>query len=131
MTPGRALLAAPLAVALAGGTAGTEDWKAPEAERARANPVAPLPAVLQKGRALYQKHCLSCHGEKGKGDGAAAPFNPEKPSDLTEPERQQALTDGEILWKIGHGRGPMPSWRHLPENDRWALVRYIRSLASK
>jgi len=22
----------------------------------------------------------------------------------------------------------MPSWKHLPENDRWALVQYIRSL---
>jgi len=22
----------------------------------------------------------------------------------------------------------MPPWKHLPENDRWALVSYIRSL---
>jgi hypothetical protein len=22
----------------------------------------------------------------------------------------------------------MPAWRHIPENDRWALVQYIRTL---
>ena len=26
------------------------------------------------------------------------------------------------------GLGIMPPWKHLPENDRWALVQYIRSL---
>jgi mono/diheme cytochrome c family protein len=40
----------------------------------------------------------------------------------------QSESDGELLWKISNGRGPMPPWKHLPENDRWALVRYIRSL---
>jgi hypothetical protein len=25
----------------------------------------------------------------------------------------------------------MPSWKHLPENDRWAVVHYIRSLKGK
>jgi hypothetical protein len=25
----------------------------------------------------------------------------------------------------------MPSWKFLPENDRWALVGYIRSLGGK
>ncbi len=138
MNPGRALLAAPLAVALTGGTAGPEDWRAPESERARANPVAPIPAVLQKGRALYQKHCFSCHGEKGKGDGAAAPFNPEKPPDLTEPERQQALTDGEILWKITTGRKveddvlmPAMAEKIPAEEDRWKLVAFVRTLRAR
>jgi mono/diheme cytochrome c family protein len=25
-------------------------------------------------------------------------------------------------------RGAMPSWKHVPESDRWALVQYIRSV---
>jgi len=25
----------------------------------------------------------------------------------------------------------MPAWKFLPEKDRWALVRYIRSLGGK
>ncbi|MFQ5898983.1 MAG: c-type cytochrome [Candidatus Methylomirabilia bacterium] len=33
-----------------------------------------------------------------------------------------------MFWKITNGRGPMPPWRHLPEQDRWALVHFIRTL---
>jgi hypothetical protein len=29
---------------------------------------------------------------------------------------------------ISTGRGAMPSWRQLPEQERWALVRLIRTL---
>jgi mono/diheme cytochrome c family protein len=73
---------------------------------------------------------VSCHGDKGKGNGSAAiALNP-NPADWTS-KRIQAESDGEIFWKITKGRGPMPPWRHLPENDRWAVVRYIRTLAEK
>jgi cytochrome c len=27
-----------------------------------------------RGGALYQKHCASCHGDKGKGDGPAESY---------------------------------------------------------
>jgi mono/diheme cytochrome c family protein len=37
--------------------------------------------------------------------------------------------DGDLL-KITNGRGAMPAWRHA-ENDRWAVVRFIRTLAGK
>jgi hypothetical protein len=33
--------------------------------------------------------------------------------------------------QITTGRGPMPPWRHRPENERWTLARYIRTLAGK
>jgi mono/diheme cytochrome c family protein len=73
---------------------------------------------------------VSCHGAKGKGDGAAAAALNPKPADWTS-KKVQAEPDGEIFWKISTGRGAMPSWKFLPENDRWALVRYIRSLGGK
>ena len=62
---------------------------------------------------------MSCHGAKGKGDGAAAAALNPKPADWTSKQVQDE-SDGEIFWKISTGRGAMPSWRHLPENDRWA-----------
>jgi mono/diheme cytochrome c family protein len=46
-------------------------------------------------------------------------------------KKVQVESDGEIFWKISTGRGAMPSWKHLPEAERWALVRYIRSLDGK
>jgi mono/diheme cytochrome c family protein len=64
---------------------------------------------------------------QGKGDGAAAAALNPKPADWTS-GRVQDEADGELFWKISTGRGAMPPWKHLPENDRWAVLRYIRSL---
>jgi mono/diheme cytochrome c family protein len=138
VNPSRTRVAVLLALALAAGPARADEWRAPEAERARSNPVATTPATLQKGRALYQKHCATCHGDKGKGDGAAAPFNAEKPPSLADPKRLRTLTDGEILWKITTGRKEegevlMPAMAEkIPgEEDRWKVVSFVRTLAAK
>jgi mono/diheme cytochrome c family protein len=56
-------------------------WTAPDADKARVNPVEATPAALLKGRALYQKHCASCHGDKGKGDGPAESYEVEPATD--------------------------------------------------
>lgn len=111
-------------------------WEAPAAERARVNPVASSPAALLKAQALYQKHCASCHGDKGDGDGPAEEFNTEPATDLTDPAVQARLTDGEILWKMTKGRRsgadvvmPGIANRVPSEEDRWKLVLYVRSLA--
>jgi mono/diheme cytochrome c family protein len=113
-------------------------WTAPDADKARVNPVEATPAALLKGRALYQKHCASCHGDKGKGDGPAESYETEPATDLTDPELQQRLTDGEILWKVTTGLKSgteviMPSiaQRVPAEEDRWKLVHFMRTLAAK
>jgi mono/diheme cytochrome c family protein len=122
---------------LPGAPAEEGDWEAPAADKARANPLTTSPETLAKGRALFQKHCAMCHGDKGKGDGPAAQFNAEPPEDLTSPDLQSRLTDGEILWKITEGRKEddevvMPSMRQkIPaEPDRWKVVLFVRELAA-
>ncbi|MGH7366193.1 MAG: c-type cytochrome [Candidatus Rokuibacteriota bacterium] len=105
-------------------------WVAPASEKAKKNPLPNDPKVVEKGEKVAKVNCVSCHGPKGKGNGpAAVALNP-KPADWTS-KRVQDMPDGEIFWKITKGRGAMPSWRHLPETDRWAIVRYIRTLAGK
>lgn len=105
-------------------------WEAPAAEKAKKNPLPANAATVAQGKKVAEVNCVSCHGAKGKGDGAAAVALNPKPADWTS-KKVQAESDGEIFWKISAGRGPMPSWKFLPENDRWALVRYIRSLGGK
>ena len=105
-------------------------WVAPAAEKAKKNPVPSDKKTIDQGEKIAKINCASCHGAKGKGDGAAAVALNPKPADWTS-ARVQDESDGEIFWKITTGRGPMPSWRHLPESDRWAIVRYIRTLAAK
>ena len=127
----RALLLASL-VAGAAAAGADEDWVAPPAERARANPVPDSPASVARGRALFQRHCTVCHGPKGLGDGPASA----EARDLTDPAVQARLTDGEIFWKIGTGREKddemaMPAFaRQIRAQDRWKLVRYVRTLAA-
>jgi mono/diheme cytochrome c family protein len=105
-------------------------WVAPAADKDKKNPLPADANTIAQGKKVAEVNCVSCHGAKGKGDGpAAVALNP-KPADWTSPA-VQAESDGEIFWKISTGRGAMPSWRFLPENDRWALVRYIRSLGGK
>jgi len=105
-------------------------WVAPAPEKAKKNPLPADAATVAQGKKVAEVNCVSCHGAKGKGDGAAAVALNPKPADWTS-KKVQAESDGEIFWKVSTGRGPMPSWKFLPENDRWALVRYIRSLGGK
>ena len=102
-------------------------WAAPEADKAKKNPLPNDKKFVEQGAKLAQVNCASCHGAKGKGDGAAAVALNPKPADWTS-KKVQDESDGELFWKISNGRGPMPPWKHLTEQDRWALIRYIRSL---
>ena len=79
-------------------------WVAPQADQAKVNPVSPSKDAVKRGRALFLKHCATCHGPGGKGDGPAAAFGMVTPRDLTSPTVQARLTDGEIFWKLSKGR---------------------------
>jgi len=105
-------------------------WEAPAMEKGKKNPLQADAAAVAKGKKVADVNCVSCHGAKGKGDGAAAAALNPKPADWTS-KKVQAESDGELFWKISTGRGAMPSWKFLPENDRWALVRYLRSLGGQ
>jgi len=116
-----------LGLALAGTAWGQTPWTAPASEKAKKSPIPASAKVAEQGEKVAKVNCVSCHGAKGKGDGAAAVALNPKPADWTS-KRVQDESDGELFWKISTGRGAMPSWRHLPENDRWALIQYIRTL---
>jgi mono/diheme cytochrome c family protein len=114
-------------LALGGTALAQAPWVAPDAEKAKKNPLPSDKKVLEQGEKVAKVNCVSCHGAKGKGDGVAASALNPKPADWTS-KRVQDESDGELFWKISNGRGAMPPWKHLPDNDRWALVRYIKSL---
>lgn len=102
-------------------------WPAPDSEKNKKSPIAAGPKAIEQGKKVARVNCASCHGNSGKGNGPAAMALNPKPADWTA-KKVQDETDGEIFWKITTGRGAMPSWKHLPESDRWALVQYVRSL---
>ena len=82
------------------------------------------------GKSLYNKHCKSCHGKEGYGDGPKAE---EQEGDLGDfsSEDFQAQTDGALFYKTTFGRDDMPEYtKKMPDDeDRWLIVNYMRTLA--
>jgi copper transport protein len=93
------------------------------------NPFPPNAQSLATGQALYEQHCLVCHGAGGRGDGpAAGGLNP-PPLDLTV--HAPLHTDAELFAFI-EGGIPGTAMRafggELPDEEIWHLVNYIKSL---
>jgi mono/diheme cytochrome c family protein len=127
-----ALLAATWSAALPSdaGQGGERHWLAPSDAVKRTNPIAPAGRSIARGQKLYDRHCASCHGVRGAGDGPAGQTLPRKPANLQAKARQH--TDGDLAWKIATGRDAMPGWSGmLSEQDIWHVVNYLRSLGKK
>ena len=105
-----------------------EKWTAAPSAKGAKNPVAKA-AGLTDGKQLVATNCALCHGDGGKGDGPAGANLTPRPRNLGD-KTVQVQADGELFWKISEGRGMMPSFKSLPEKDRWSLVHYIRSFAA-
>jgi DMSO reductase family type II enzyme heme b subunit len=90
------------------------------------------------GKALYEKKCALCHGEKGDGNGPAAATLDPKPRDFTKGKYKirttpsgQPPSDQDLFRIITDGmpETSMPPWKVLPEKNRWNLVAYIKGFA--
>ena len=102
-------------------------WPVPDAAKNKANPVKADAATLATGKALYNQHCKSCHGAKGKGDGTKAATLDTECGDFTKDLKGQ--TDGALFYKTSEGRKDMPSFKKkiADADDMWAVVNYMRT----
>jgi mono/diheme cytochrome c family protein len=110
--------------------AGTHTHAAAAAQK---NPVPATAESVASGATLFAKHCASCHGVTGKGDGATAAKLKSPPADLTDAEWKHGPSDGEIFTLIRDGArnaGMKPYRGVLNARETWHLVNYIRSLGS-
>jgi mono/diheme cytochrome c family protein len=85
----------------------------------------------KKGEAIYQQHCVRCHGPSGDGLGRDV-------KDLIVPPvnfqslKSRSKTDSELLLAIKQGVlfSPMHGWQdRLSEQEMRDVLSYIRSLA--
>ena len=107
-----------------------EPWKVPDAYKTKVNPTkADVASTLATGKTLYNTHCKSCHGTKGKGDGPKAAQLDTESGDFTKASFQ-SQTDGALFYKTFEGRKDMPSYKKkIPDQDDiWAVVNYLRTL---
>ena len=107
-------------------------WDAPASAKANKNPLKSNADNLDVGKNLYAKHCRSCHGKSGEGDGPKAAELKTPTGDFTT-AKFQAQTDGELFYKTNEGRDDMPSFKKkIPDSeDVWAVILYLRTLKSK
>lgn len=106
-----------------------EPWDVPAKYQKMENPFPSDADAENIGRTLYSKHCKSCHGSKGKGDGPKAEgLDTPIPDITTNAFKEQS--DGAIYYKTVIGRDDMPSFEKKisDEQDRWFIVNYIKSL---
>jgi mono/diheme cytochrome c family protein len=95
--------------------------KVPQEERAHVNPLAGNTDAVAAGKILFQENCAKCHGENADGKGS-------RPS--LKSDRIRNASDGELSWLLKNGNPykGMPIWAGLPEQERWQIIAYVRSL---
>jgi len=106
-----------------------DEWNVPDKYVNMTNPTNPK-EDLAIGKSLYSKHCQSCHGKEGYGDGPKAA---EQNGDLGDfsSEEYQSQTDGTLFYKTTYGKDDMPEYiKKIPDDeDRWLIINYMRTLA--
>ncbi len=85
------------------------------------------PELIQKGMAVYTTNCLSCHGEKGDGNGPAGAYMNPKPRNFGEGKFKAGGKPEQLFKTVTSGLSgtAMAPFGHLPEEDRWAVIYYV------
>lgn len=104
------------------------DWPVPDKYKKMANPVKADAASIAEGKTLWAKHCQSCHGKMGLGDGSKAAQLKTDPGNFSK-AAFQSQSDGAIFYKTLEGREDMPSFKKkIPDqNEIWSIVNYVRT----
>lgn len=88
------------------------------------------PELLKKGEAAYKTNCVTCHGEKGDGNGPAGAMMNPKPRNFAKDAFKKGDKPEQIFESISKGLEgtAMASFSYLPEEDRWGLAYYVLKL---
>jgi len=105
-------------------------WDVPAKYMSMTNPqAADDGSMIKLGKMMYAKHCKSCHGNFGKGDGPKARSIDADLGNFTTAEFQ-AEKDGMVYYQSFVGRDDMPNFEKkiTDDEERWAIVTYLRTL---
>lgn len=106
--------------------AGNDPWDIPAKYQKMKNPTTPDAETNAVGKTLYNKHCASCHGKKGLGDGKKAAELDTAMPDISTKEYKAQLP-GVKYYQSYIGRDEMPNFeKKIPdEEDRWYVINYM------
>jgi len=118
-------------LALSACNAGERDL--PEPYRSLAVPQERLASAeaRDRGRELYLRHCVLCHGASADGRGVRREGLGAEPADFTSHEWRRRMTPRRVLHAIREGRRgtPMAAWPGFSDDEAWDLVAYLLSVA--
>jgi cytochrome c oxidase cbb3-type subunit 2 len=95
---------------------------------------------IARGKAIYLRRCVGCHGVDGDGNGPAATFLDPRPRNFTlgsfkfrSTPSGSLPTDGDLYRTITRGVRwtAMPTWHELPEKDRLAVITYVKTFSAR
>jgi cbb3-type cytochrome c oxidase subunit III len=90
----------------------------------------------EAGKALYERNCAQCHGDKGDGDGPAAVHLLPRPRDFTTGKFKIRTTPSGTLptdddlrrvIRAGMPYTSMPAWPGLSDAEVSAVVQYVKA----
>ncbi|BAE50275.1 c-type cytochrome [Paramagnetospirillum magneticum] len=91
---------------------------------------------VARGQAVYVRHCQSCHGPEGRGDGPEASRQAVPPADLAA-EHLWDHPDGDLFWWVSRGmvavdgRPAMPGFADkLSDTERWEVIDFLHANAA-
>ena len=95
-------------------------------QASRGNPVDSSPASIDRGRILFNRNCIQCHGETGRGDGELARTLPIPPANLYD--HIPYHPDQFFFRVLANGlSGIMPGFAStLSEEERWDIMNFLR-----
>ncbi|MCG8581479.1 MAG: cytochrome c [Bacteroidales bacterium] len=101
----------------------------PAEYKTKENPYEGDTSLKMIGLRNFNRHCVSCHGKKGKGDGVMAKNMKTAPGDLSADYMKQ-YNDGELYYLSFVGIADRPDFMKLipSEETKWAVVNYVKSL---
>lgn len=76
-----------------------------------------------KGKVVFEKHCMTCHGPDGKGTGPMGPLLTPPAADYTS-ESSRLKSDAELLHTIQEGR----PWTAMRSFKRWLSKQEMRDV---
>ncbi|MBU6398750.1 MAG: c-type cytochrome [Verrucomicrobia bacterium] len=102
---------------------------------------AVTPALLARGKQVYEQNCAACHGTNGDGQGLCSAFLIPRPRSFTQAHFRfrstpsgHLPTDSDLFRTVSAGLAgtPMPPWRNRLSNaDAWAVVEHVKTFSPR
>ena len=97
------------------------------------NPLPRTRETVERGAAVYEQNCASCHGATGLGDGPVGQTLLPTPANLAFlSQMPMAQWDPFMYWTVAEGGAQfgsaMPAFKDaLSKNDIWAVTAYVQA----